>query len=350
MTRPAAAATIGWGFFLSASWTWCIGMFLPFVLMWQYGSVGFLAFAIPNVVGCAAFGYILRRDDARALRERLGGWTKGFSWATIAFQAWFAGWMLPWEIGLAVVIGALLLARRWGSREWILASLVAAAVTAGCIFDGGRTALASLPMQGSLPEADLYFLAPVIALGFLACPYLDLTFHRALEESPSRHAFGIFGLLFAATLAGIATLWDPAPISAAIPWALTILWAVQLMFTIGVHAREGLTPLEGARRSSRGAILFLALAALATGWVVHSEAVYLRWLGFYGLLFPFFLVFRLRSVPTLWGWGAIAASLPCYELGFIRHETVWLSLPLALLVVLLMAPLDKGPRKEPLRA
>ena len=35
-------------------------MYLPVILLRRFGWLGFLAFAVPNVLGCAAFGYVLR--------------------------------------------------------------------------------------------------------------------------------------------------------------------------------------------------------------------------------------------------------------------------------------------------
>lgn len=330
-------------------------MYLPFLLLGQYGWMGFLAFAVPNVLGCAAFGYVLRREDAAALRQRLGGWTRAFTLVTIAFQCWFVGAMLPWSMASVVLPGGLILGTLLNSRGWLIVAVAAAVVTAVCFTTAFTTPLTNLPWQGTLPDDGLFFLAPAIALGFLACPYLDLTFHRALEESPSRHAFAIFGVAFACTLLGIATLWNPETGSVELSMGLMVLWAVQMAFTIGAHARETWSPLAAAPRTNRAVMFGVCFVAATVGWLMRLRAegslgslddAYTRWLVFYGLLFPFFLLFRLRGVPTSWSWFAIAASLPCYELGFIRHETTWLLLPLGLLLVLLMARLAKDGAKE----
>ena len=49
-------ATVAWGLFCSNSWTWCIGMYLPVILLRSFGWPGFLAFVIPNVLA-------VRRSD-----------------------------------------------------------------------------------------------------------------------------------------------------------------------------------------------------------------------------------------------------------------------------------------------
>ena len=64
----SAIGTLGWGIYTASSWTWCIGMFLPIVLMKYLGWWGFLIFAIPNILGVVAFGYLF---DAAASRRML---------------------------------------------------------------------------------------------------------------------------------------------------------------------------------------------------------------------------------------------------------------------------------------
>ena len=81
-----------------------------------------------------------------------------------------------------------------------------------------------------------------------------------------------------------------------------------------------------------------------------GEATYLRMLVLYGLVFPFFLLFRLRKIPDWLGWMAILASLPFFELGFMHGRTELLFIPVGLLCVLLMASLDKATWKDRLPA
>ena len=82
--------TIGWGAFLGASWTWCIGMFLPVLLVRDYGLWAWFVFAIPNVVGAAAMGWVLRDADAslRLQTKHLPA-VVAFSLVTIAFHVFF---------------------------------------------------------------------------------------------------------------------------------------------------------------------------------------------------------------------------------------------------------------------
>ena len=50
MSPARLLSTAGWGIYLSCSWTWCIGMYLPVILLRDFGWPWLLAFAIPNVL------------------------------------------------------------------------------------------------------------------------------------------------------------------------------------------------------------------------------------------------------------------------------------------------------------
>ena len=83
---PALARTVGWGLYCTTSWTWCIGMYLPLILLRDYGWPGFIAFAIPNVLGCAAFGYVVDAKRSDALRARFRGAMIAFGAATSLYM------------------------------------------------------------------------------------------------------------------------------------------------------------------------------------------------------------------------------------------------------------------------
>ena len=88
------------GLALASSWTWIIGMYLPRIMMERHGWAGFLAFAVPNVIGCTAFGFVLRKPGAAtALRTQIEGEAKWFSSATIAFHVLFAVFLVKSLLG-----------------------------------------------------------------------------------------------------------------------------------------------------------------------------------------------------------------------------------------------------------
>src|SRR5438045_2624614 len=79
-----------WAIYLAMSWTWCIGMFLLVLLVREYGSWGWVIFAIPNVLGAATMGWILRdaRDSERFAAAHRHALTT-FSFVIVSFQIFF---------------------------------------------------------------------------------------------------------------------------------------------------------------------------------------------------------------------------------------------------------------------
>ena len=199
--------TIGWGLYLACSWTWCIGMFLPVILIDRYGWAGFFMFAVPNIIGCTAFGYVLRTPErSKAMVENYRGALSSFAVITIAFHAFFLAivaryfildipswWMivLPAFVLLSGMCISFLPNRWWP----ILAALI------WCTSLGIGISLwpGSLNIEATQthPWQEVIWLFPITTFGFLLCPYLDPTFHKALQSSPSKHSFAVFGLTFA---------------------------------------------------------------------------------------------------------------------------------------------------------
>ena len=65
-------------------------MFLPVILIHRYGWLGFLIFSIPNVIGCAAFGYVVRTPErSKELVEKYKTAISLFAIVTIAFHVFF---------------------------------------------------------------------------------------------------------------------------------------------------------------------------------------------------------------------------------------------------------------------
>ncbi|NBX25193.1 MAG: hypothetical protein EBQ99_03965 [Planctomycetes bacterium] len=368
MRRPLQ--TVGWGLYLASSWTWCIGMFLPILLLRWWGWPGFLAFAVPNVLGCALFGHVLTPETSRSFVVRFRAWIAIFGAATIAYQI---GFLLRTGVTAALIAAlpvtlALLVGMRRGSErsDRVMMTIGAIAWIASCLLFArlGLGTLATLPATGTLPPASLAWAAPFMAFGFLLCPYLDPTFHLALQRSPSRHCFTIFGgaftvmLLFTAAFADAglgsgtgATLWGrPIP-----EWQ----WGLQAAFTMvavtaAMRSLQPVCSLGGTQAVLPGMI---ALACLALGWQslveswlppmaaglrpssgpVSGEATYLRWLGLYGVLFPAMVLLGLRRTPVaviatsiavaglLAEWGMIGGRFPMLTaaVGVMLAAALW---------------------------
>jgi hypothetical protein len=252
---------------------------------------------------------------------------------------------------VGMLIGALPL-RAW---PWLAVIVYGVSITALLMI--GLEPLAAIGSTGDQPSRDVLLMAPTIAFGFLLCPYLDLTFHRAVQESPSRHSFAVFGVAFAVMLILTATYraLSRTPIDelfgiGSITGRLVIahLFA-QMLFTIGAHSRELRVQRSVAsmlRPSGALVLPLLGLVPIALGAVLHwsyamHEQMYVRWLVFYGLIFPaYVLVFigpwrAKRMTMTNLGQLAVAliAFIPLFELGFMHHWTAALLPPVVLLML-----------------
>lgn len=304
-----AFATTGWGLFCACSWTWCIGMFLPVLLLERFGWPGFLVFAVPNVLGCAAFGYVVGRAGVTHLRLAGLPLIRLFSLVTIGFHLFFAGlataWLLQGQPGwraTAVVAALLLFAlakllslaplRAW---PWIAAATYA--ISLACFAVIGLAPLEHVAWSGTQPPSWLWLTAPTIAFGFLLCPYLDATFQRARLVAPSRHAFAIFGAAFSVMIL-MTCAYAALPVGLARA-AIAVHFTVQGLFTVAAHLRELDAPdmqPSVTRRASRRWLPIGAVVAVLLGLLPFEAGVdmYLRWLVFYGLVFPAAVLLLVR--------------------------------------------------------
>ena len=335
-------------------------MHLPKILIERYGWPGFIAFTVPNVLGCAAFGYVLRDHDPRGRSEafvlRHIAAMRWFSFITIAFHIFFITAFvrgLDWsarfpmvEVGLSMfvlLVGFGLSFLR--NRSWLIVAVLVGAVSLSVFIAIGTNAVSTISWAGALPASSLIWLLPVMCFGFLLCPYLDLTFHRALQHSPSRHSFLAFGVIFLVIIVMTAVYWaDPS--RAAGLWLMHLL--VQSIFTVGAHLRE-LERTVAPRRwmPQRRWLWALPLAGLLAYAPAANDAGpffwegnYLRCLVFYGLVFPAYVIL------AGWAWrgrrpgrmqivllsGAVMLSLPLYEVGFIGGATWMTGIPVGVLL------------------
>jgi hypothetical protein len=378
-------------------------MFLPVLLIRDYGVWGFVVFAVPNVIGAGAMGWVLRRGSAERLAERHQIACACFSIVTIAFQMYFAGWFLfrldrtsgysaqdPLVMGLlgatvlfaALAWGVLGRRARWG--RWAL-SIGALAISVACgvlLLHAGvldRWNDAQLRSGWSHHPNGLLWLAPVCVFGFALCPYLDLTFLRAGaagDSRASRASFTLgFGVLFAAMIL-LTLAYAPAalglmgyPIYKVAPFAIVVPLAahlfVQLGTTVAFHIDElrRLPPAIGRAGIAILLMLLIAVAIVCTNidWhviarleMLDGEVIYRCFMSFYGLVFPAYV--WLCMISTRDGHSGIAGprgrvklavlagacllAAPCYWMGFIERVEWWLAPGLG--VVLLARLLVRG--------
>jgi hypothetical protein len=233
-------------------------------------------------------------------------------------------------------------------RDWLALAIITYAISLSAAVIIGIGALDRVPATGSIAMDRLWWVVPTLAFGFLLCPYLDLTFHRAAQSAARpRAAFTIFGITFSMMLILTVLLWFSAgvwqrPIAAML--AAGHIFA-QLIFTIGVHLRETrLTPVFANAHARSWAMLAPALAAFALPIArlvldasVAGEWMYLSFLACYGLLFPAYVILAMATGRPLRSRSerlafitAVIACMPLYAQGFLFNRTWWLLPPVAL--------------------
>ncbi|MGQ0627749.1 MAG: hypothetical protein ACT4PL_06560 [Phycisphaerales bacterium] len=374
MTRPIPAL-LGRAAFLATSWTWCIGMFLPVILLRDFGPLGFAIFAIPNIAGAAALGWVLSQSGARELLQRHRPLVLAFSTVTVAFQAWFlltfvltpVGPLGPmpgmidlfaWPLVPAHVCFVSALALAWSERTRAAAGALAWLGSVACIVGYFLLAGTAPPIPtAALPAPAVLAMAPCCALGFLLCPYLDATFlalRRDADQRDARATFTLgFGLFFAVMIAFTAVYSAVPNLGGSSRAAVVVHLIGQLCFTIAVHVAAAwrLAPAIGRAAVVIGAAVLTFAAAALTDLAPHltrelapQEVIYRLFMGGYGLLFPAYVYVCVipyahpvsaRRAVLMWALAVAAASAFFYS-GFVERETLRL-LP-GILIVLLARP------------
>ncbi|MEO1585314.1 MAG: hypothetical protein AAFR96_12190 [Planctomycetota bacterium] len=383
MTGSDAAATrwppLGWAAFLGASWTWVIGMYLPILMIRDLGLAGYLVFAVPNVIGAAAMGWVLGSPEAsRRLVDRHRNACVAFSVVTIGYHLYWVTWLGGWAIGqwsvgapaliaaavlgAGVVAGARTVKRGGPARVCALAAMLASlSAMLGFLFADPP---AGPPVADRIRDvgftADALWMLPVSTLGFALCPYLDLTFNRARQacRSPadSRLAFGLgFGVCFALMIVFTMLYAGPMigfvdgsggqgvviPLTVAV--ALGAHVALQWVFTVSVHTHEVAS--AGVKSTPWGpaAVVLCVIAGAFVASIADQrwfdmapgEVGYRVLLSFYGLIFPAYVwlnvidtkrrAMRTATARSLTVTAAtIVLASPFYFAGFMLREEHWL--------------------------
>lgn len=377
--RPGSRfAVLSESAFLAASWTWCIGMFLPVLLVRDFGVMGWVVFAVPNCLGAALMGVMLSRPGAveRVLNEHALA-VRVFSFVTTAFQWFFAAWLLQtlglgvWGlVALVVFIAVLSLTpgedREGGRLRRAGVAALIASLALGVVWwvtDTSRVPIENLPAP-LLKPGHLPPLAAVCAIGFFLCPYLDITFLRSARRAQARAGSAgvtvaflagfllVFPLMIVMTLLYAPTFIRPAADIGtrlnlvSVPWLIAFHMIVQLGFTIAAHERGAE---DEYRRAKFGGeqwriaafVVGLALAFAvrfvlvpSRGVMTGGEVVYRCFMAFYGLVFPAYVWICAWPVGEARGPGkariglaaiAVAAAGPFYWWGFLdqRAPMLW---------------------------
>lgn len=371
-----------WGAYLACSWTWCIGLFLPVLLLRDMGWSGFWIFAIPNVIGAAAMGWTIKTRSASGYfvknHARAIWW---FSAITLAFHLYWMLWLvsfIPAALGIPAgyLAGSLFLiglfaliasraVRRGAAPQTAFALLLfSVCVLVGTTFSSELQAANASLQESVQPSAAPLWMLPVMLFGFLLCPYLDITFHYARQQlestKKSRMGFtvgfvGFFTFMillttrYAGTLAGAMNgLEGSPPIGPWLASGILIHILCQWFFTVSVHLERIRTLPEAESKKTRLAVVLVMagiIGILAPGLPAYrgllgGEIGYRLFMSAYGLIFPAYMLYRVidRRKTSIGGqrtmWVAIALAAPFFWMGFIERQAFWLFPGMALIICL----------------
>ena len=394
----------GWAVYLGCSWTWCIGMFLPALLIRDLGFWGYVVFAVPNVVGAAAMGWVLRSpESSRKLVEDHRGAAVLFSQVTILFHVFWiswVGWIGAAMLSMSGVTNTAFLAMLGGltalayagaavlnkssDRRKHLVSFLVWTVSAGLLLSVTFAPDAFASDLGTLLEAkpfsmDVIWLLPASIFGFVFCPYLDLTFNRARQAckkpGESRFAFGMgfgvffFSMILLTLIYGTHLLGDFSTIAGWAAAYLILHVVAQLVVSVMFHSDEleritpktqSPLPISGfALLSGAVAVLGLlcntALEDVNAFGLTPGEFTYRLFLTFYALIFPTYVYLnvwdiRRRRLRTRTRQSmrvtlkAILLAAPFFFMGFIVLDELFIVPGIA---ILLLAKLFTGRDDKP---
>jgi len=372
--------------YLACSWCWCIGMYLPVYLARDFGALSFLVFAIPNMIGAAAVGFLFRSSASiRAFALRHLDALRAFAFATILFHIVFLSGFMPsgvmWVdlmVGAVTILTALITGTMTRPAVTRIAPIVwglsIALFLAAALTGPAGQSMSIPPMAGQFSLVQLILAAPAIWIGFLVCPVLDGTF-LATREFHGEKTHPIFALAFGALF--------PVLILLTLGYAGRIIrhdsissftfahFALQSGFTIGVQwwalrwirtiraeqPADSAEPVDGARLW--GGRILLASVGLAFGAAMFAQNFgvttsagisprrfsYDLILALYGLVFPAYIM--AIAIPPFIGrsgcaWvflAALAVAGPLYWIAAFHHQ-FW-AVPIgvgAVLVAPLFAP------------
>ena len=346
----------GWTFYLACSWTWCIGMFLPVILIRDYGPWGWVVFSVPNIVGACAMSYTLKKSDtSKEITEKHKIACTVFSAVTILFQIYFIGWLSTVISNVFIIITgiALLLIYALGSivdknqrfNAFIIFTLSLICFMLFFYF-------VSLEKIDFFKSGDLIhntnallYLTPVFFFGFLLCPYLDLTFHKVIQANTSRNskiAFTI-GFCFMFLLILLFTFFYARPvanlmegISLICIYPVVFHMLIQAGFTIALHLSSVLPTIKKQIRTisllTILSIVVFLLPVIFNGKstflnLTINDIIYRSFMAFYSLIAPayvfLFMIAKNGKSISLNNYNlriwiiVILLALPFYAIAFL---------------------------------
>ena len=175
-----------------------------------------------------------------------------------------------------------------------------------------------------------------------------------MQESPSKHSFGIFGVAFTIML-GVTCLYHNV-ILEALPIALVAHILIQSAFTISAHLEEGDKAWGKLHNKAFAGICTVSVMAALLFASKNADQIqehindYLRFFVFYGLVFPGIVAaFMWTGKSFTWLRVALFAivciiSLPLLETAYIGNQP-WLAI-FPVIVLLTWVFVNQGKREQ----
>ena len=361
-------------------------MFLPVILIRDYGPWGWAVFSIPNILGACAMAYILSRPSiSKELTEKHKTACIIFSIVTIIFQIYFIGWISTIVPNIFIIItgGVLFLICVLGSnidsKQRFSAFIIWALslISFILIFHFVPIEKTALFKSGNLIHNTnaLLYLTPIFIFGFSLCPYLDLTFHKVRQSNTllnSKIAYTMgFGFLFLLMILFTFFYAEPmANIIEGIPYFLkdqshlplvyiyivVFHMLIQAGFTVILHLRSIFSEIK-RHNGTRLFLLILSILVYLTPIIFNgrhtflgitiNEIIYRSFMAFYSLAAPaYVLLFMIPkngknislNIYNIRVWIlVILSALPFYAIAFLGVKWNWEILSLIGLAVVLFS-------------
>ncbi len=365
-------------------------MFLPVLLVRDFGLWGWIAFAVPNVIGAASVGWIMKSPRKSAELTLSHPKAVGlFTIVTLAFQSFTLAWLtvaiMGGTVGALVTAAAVSIAfvgLKVRPGQLVFAALLvwlASMSVAVTLFFSQWLTIPAVAMDAPI---QILGLTAVLALGFLTCPFLDVSLHAARQAAGDRAklVFGLgYGLFFLALILLTLGYAVRLPglmlarfdgVNGIAAMLIAVHLAVQVAFTNAAHLsslRQLVIAADGAADSVRPMWLWLPmlLVIAAVGWAIAvqvptvtatgedaifslsnlqifgyepAEFAYRGFLSFYGLIFPAYILLVMlggASMRAFFVTGTLAAPfLALASFGGARGWSIAWSLPGVTIIII----------------
>ncbi|MGI1679050.1 MAG: hypothetical protein K6L75_09985 [Cellvibrionaceae bacterium] len=355
-----------YSFYLACSWLWCIGAFFPLIILRDYGIGALIGFTTFNVVGAAAFAFYFTEKKRRLFIQQHQFMLNIFSGVTAIFQIFFVAWLsqllgMYWLLPLMLSLALLFY---MGNRLVTVCSIALYFIS--LIFFAIFSNSATIDWSHQLQLGWTHVLLP-LAMGFMFSPYLDLTFHRAFQQSEKPKftfvlGFGVFFLslvcfVFAYSSELTKLFFDGDTLQKAL-YPIVAFIILQTAFTLAVHVREYKRFNNSQDRPIKLWICLSVASLIISLFMMNindfkiplissanvGEIIYKCFLFFYGLVCPIYLLLHTNRRYMVF---TLVCISPFYAIGFLIGGQHIYTLSIAMLILFCTAAIVRFKKSTP---